>query len=391
MKQESIVFVTHISYLDGAIEHTKLASKTYADFNVVITLSPTQIFRNIIDLRHVDFSKYGPLVDFGIIENEWKMELFAPYFENCKSVKFLMYHGSGSMNAISVTRVFNRYLRSLRPKYIHFDSYINRQIFQLPFLYANRKKIILNVHDPKSHSGEEERIRTLLEGRLYKWCAKFITFSDFSKQQLTVQLKPTKKVINSFLLPFDFYKNYLKPQTGGDRKPSRISFVGRISKYKGIDLFIEAINIVHEKLPETEFVIAGKSFGGYEPDFDRIVNSERVTLVLDHLSNEEMVHIITDSQLIVCPYRDASQSGVVMTALALNRPVLVTEAGGLKEYVGEGRNGLVSKIDSEDLASKIIDFCEKNLYEKMSNAMQSADYLEKIQVDYVSLLDEIYS
>ena len=391
MKQDPIVFVTHISYLDGAVEHIELASKACSNFNVIITLSPTQIFRNIVDLRHVDFNADETIVDFNDIKEDWQLELFAPYFENCKNVSFLIYHKPGMLNAISVTRKFNRHIRNLKPKYIHFDSYINRQIFQLPFLYSNRKKIILNVHDAKPHSGEEENIRIVLQRYLYRWCAKFVTFSDFSKVQLEEQLIAKKQVISSFLLPFSFYKNYVNKNASVSKKPKKISFVGRVSKYKGIDLFIDGINLVHKTMPDAEFVIAGRSFGNYVPGFDRIENREKVTIIQEHLSNIELVEIITDSQLIVCPYLDASQSGVVVTAIALDRPVLVTEAGGLKEYITEGTNGMISKIDAVDLASKIIRYCEQNRFEEMNNKMKSDNYNVSITENYISVLNDMYS
>lgn len=391
MKQDPVVFITHISYLDGAIEHIKMASQVYVDFNVIITLSPTQIFRNVVDLRHVQFNKYEPLVDFEEIKEDWNMGLFAPYFENCKNVSFLIYHKSGILNAISVTKIFNNHIRNMKPRFIHFDSYINRQVFQIPFLYANRKKIILNVHDAKPHSGEEDRIRIFLQRCLYNWCSKFVTFSSFSKVQLQEQLRVEKKVVSSYLLPFGFYKNYLTENISLAKLPKRISFVGRVSKYKGIDLFIDGINLIHKAIPEAEFVIAGKSFGGYSPDFGRIENPEKLTIIQEHLSNNELVEIIVNSQLIVCPYLDASQSGVVVTAIALNRPVLVTEAGGLKEYILEGINGMVCKINATDLASKIISYYENNSFEEMNEKMKSDKYNANIKEKYLTVLSEVYS
>ena len=392
MKDTSVIFITHISYLDGAIEHIKLASQEVTDFNVIITISPTQVFKNIIDLRGVNFQGQKTIVDFESIQHDWKLESFAPYFKNCKSVKFCIYHKMGSLNAIATTRKLNALINSFKPKYIHFDSYINRQIFQLPYLFRKRKKLILNVHDPKPHSGEEDRVSAMIHNSLYKWCTKFVTFSNYSKAQLQEQLAPEKKIVNSFLLPFSYYANFKGDATKTEVKPKNISFVGRISKYKGIEMFIEAISIVNKTNAAENFVIAGNPFGNYRPNYDEVKNMPNLNIIQKHLSNSELVEIMQDSKLIVCPYLDASQSGVIMTAIALNRPVLVTEAGGLKEYVDEGKNGLISKIDTQDLATKMIEFSSDNVFEKMNSEMASVQFQDDINNKYRQIVTkELYS
>ncbi len=387
MEQPSIVFATHISYLDGAVEHIKLASTQFTNFNVVITLAPKQLFKNIIDLRHVNLKNYPAIVDFNEIKVEWKLELLEPYFEHCKTVNFLIFQEESLKRAFSVTRKFNAHIRHLKPQFIHFDSYINRQIVQLPFLFANRRKIILNVHDAKPHTGEEDSISTFIERCLYRWCSKFVTFSEFSKKLLQERLRSKKEVVSSCLLPFSFYRNYMNGASPHGRT-NTISFVGRVSKYKGIDLFIEAINIVHKTLPDIEFVIAGKSFGGYVPDFQKVQNKDRLTIVQRHLSNSELVEIILGSNLIVCPYLDASQSGVVMTAIALDRPVLVTTAGGLKEYITDGKNGMVCEIDKNDLALKVIGFSSQGLFKQMTETIGSDLYKKELETRYRQVLVE---
>ncbi len=391
MRNNSVVFITHISYLDGAIEHIKLASQLSHEFNVIITLSPTQVFKNIIDLRHVDFKNHEAVVDFNVVRHEWKLESFAPYFENCKSVKFLVYHKMGSLNAIATTRKFNALINSFRPTHIHFDSYINRQVFQLPYLFRKRKKIILNVHDPKPHSGEEDRVSAIIHNSLYRWSSKFVTFSNYSKDQLQDQLRPGKKVVNSFLLPFTYYAHF-RGKIPAKQKPTNISFVGRISKYKGIEMFIDAINKVGETNTNEKFVIAGNPFGDYKPNYEGIKNPDSLTIIQKHLSNAELVEIIVHSKLIVCPYLDASQSGVIMTAIALNRPVLVTEAGGLKEYIVVGENGMISKIEADDLAEKMMEFSANKYFEKMNSAMASYQFQDNLNDKYKQILqNELYT
>jgi len=387
----SILFATHISYLDGAIEHIKIASQDYKNYHVVITLSPKQVYKNILDIRHVRLSDYNTLVNFDDIVKDWKLQVLKPYFINCASVHFLIYQEQGAINAFKTTKIFNNFLNKLGPSTLHFDSYINRQIFQIPFLFKHREKLILNVHDAKPHSGEEDKTRILLQKLLYRWSPKFVTFSDFSKNQLKEQVKLDKSIINSFLLPFNFYKNFKSKKPETIQNSVKISFVGRISKYKGIDLFVDAINKIHKELPEIEFVIAGKSFGGYHPNYESVLKKDKLTIINGHLSNTEIVDIVDDSQLIVCPYLDASQSGVVMMSLALGKPILVTSAGGLKEYIEEGENGIICEIDANDIAEKIIKYLKNDYFKILSSKIRKKQTSHLIEQRYLKILSKIYS
>ncbi|MGX7835581.1 glycosyltransferase, partial [Campylobacter fetus subsp. venerealis] len=60
-----------------------------------------------------------------------------------------------------------------------------------------------------------------------------------------------------------------------------------------------------------------------------------------YITNIELVQLIQESQFVICPYKDATQSGVIMTAFALNKPVLATNVGGLKEMVTHNRTGIL--------------------------------------------------
>ena len=75
-----------------------------------------------------------------------------------------------------------------------------------------------------------------------------------------------------------------------------------------------------------------------------------------NLSNGELTALVEDSRFVVLPYEDATQSGVVLTAYALGRPVVVSRVGGLSEYVSSGATGLiVPPHNAERLAEAIVE------------------------------------
>jgi glycosyltransferase involved in cell wall biosynthesis len=86
-----------------------------------------------------------------------------------------------------------------------------------------------------------------------------------------------------------------------------------------------------------------------------------------YIANEELVSLLSNSITVVCPYIDATQSGVIMSAYALNKPVIATNVGGLPEMVDDGRYGfLVPPKDSQALERAIRQMIQPGVARQMS-------------------------
>lgn len=73
----------------------------------------------------------------------------------------------------------------------------------------------------------------------------------------------------------------------------------------------------------------------------------------------ELAELLFACDIVVCPYKDATQSGVVMTAFSMQKPVVASNVGGLSESIVEGQNGLlVPPCNSQKLAEAIIDILQ---------------------------------
>jgi glycosyltransferase involved in cell wall biosynthesis len=133
----------------------------------------------------------------------------------------------------------------------------------------------------------------------------------------------------------------------------RILFCGRISPYKGIEYLVEGYKIAREKIKDLKLTIAGK--GNFYFDTKDIINDSSVEIINRYIPNEELTQLIKKSLVIVCPYTDATQSGVIMTAFAFNKPVIASEVGGMIEVVSSGKNGeLVPSKNPQAIADAII-------------------------------------
>ena len=373
--KKKIFYYTQIFYLDCALEYIKLASEEYS-ISLYIEVTPEALHANIFDLN-TDLSNYEAVVSFNEVKYDWKIELFSSYFEKCDSVFFVIFPHQKSLSIDSIIRAVSlqSIIKEAKYDYIHLEDISLRILGLIPYFFLNSKKIILNVHDPKPHSGEYLFKKEVCKKVFYHVCKKYICFSTYSSEILRKQFKDNSVEIHKInLLPYTYYRNFIRKDNESSEK--KISFVGRVSKYKGIELFINSIRLLGNEFPNEKYCIAGKQIAGYDPGFADLVK-KNVQIINQHLSNEELVEIITNSKLIVCPYLDATQSGVIMTAYSLGCPVLVTPVGGLPEYVNNYLTGVIAEeVSAEGVAKAIkafllnglqgtnIDFQMNNLIEE---------------------------
>jgi glycosyltransferase involved in cell wall biosynthesis len=121
--------------------------------------------------------------------------------------------------------------------------------------------------------------------------------------------------------------------------PLRVLFLGRIMKYKGLPLLVEAIEMLRAKGDPTELGVYGEGdIAGLAPRLAGI-NAMVVNRWIDH---EEIGAILSGYDVMALPYVEASQSGVVAAAHGAGMPVVATPVGGLGEQVLHGIDGLLT-------------------------------------------------
>ncbi|MDX1672941.1 MAG: glycosyltransferase [Balneolaceae bacterium] len=151
----------------------------------------------------------------------------------------------------------------------------------------------------------------------------------------------------------------------GDRV---LLFFGLIRKYKGLDLLIDALNQLDLEQLQIRPLIAGEFYDSKEDYIDRIRQDHRslYTIVDRFVTDEELAEIFTLSDLLVLPYRSASQSGILANAIQFQLPVLVSDQPGLTEHIDHGKTGLIFESENvEALRSAIRQYIETIDTEKM--------------------------
>lgn len=136
-------------------------------------------------------------------------------------------------------------------------------------------------------------------------------------------------------------------------------FFGFIRPYKGLDLLIEGL--AKTKSKNVKLIIAGEFYTDEKPYF-YLAKQWRIEDKLiwkNHfISNEEVGLYFCAADLVVQPYKHATQSGVTQIAYHFEKPMIVTDVGGLAEIVPDGISGYLVSPNAEDIAAKIDYFYE---------------------------------
>jgi glycosyltransferase involved in cell wall biosynthesis len=157
-----------------------------------------------------------------------------------------------------------------------------------------------------------------------------------------------------------------------------ILFFGLVRQYKGLDILLEAMpEIVRRLGSKIHLMVAGEFYDSAEKYRKIIADlnlSDDVTIVDQYIPNEKVATYFRAADLLVLPYRSATQSGVIQVAEYFHLPVISTRVGGLPEMVKEGINGfLVPPEDPRRLADAVVDFFQSGRGEKMRREMAKQD------------------
>jgi len=139
-------------------------------------------------------------------------------------------------------------------------------------------------------------------------------------------------------------------------------FFGNIRPYKGLDILLNALADVKKIIPSVTLRIAGQAlepFDRYEEIIARHGLNKAVEKRLEYIPDEEIAGLFASSAIVVLPYREIDQSGVLLLALASGKPVVASRVGGIPEAIRDGATGvLVPPEDAKTLAQAILDLLQ---------------------------------
>ncbi|MEZ4949846.1 MAG: glycosyltransferase [Saprospiraceae bacterium] len=138
-----------------------------------------------------------------------------------------------------------------------------------------------------------------------------------------------------------------------------ILFFGFIREYKGLDLLYKAMNDKRIRRMPIKLIVAGEYYGN-EDHYDEMVRvldiGEQLELRTEFIATEEVKYYFSAADLVVQPYKTATQSGISQIGYHFEKPMVVTKVGGLPEIVPHGKVGYVVDVNETAIADAIIDF-----------------------------------
>jgi glycosyltransferase involved in cell wall biosynthesis len=325
-----------------------------AEVHVLLEVSPSAWQLESFELRQQNLPA-------GIVPADPVLADFFPagvraYWSGLASFNLVVHHTPKSLRPESfrISHDVVRFIRRLRPDVIHFDEGSRRMLLAL--LELGRTPVVLTIHDPDIHSGERHWRSGLDRYFFVRRAARIVLYNQTSRASFARRYSLRPEHIHTMQLGVHhiFREWAVGPvqHSGGT-----ILFYGRLSAYKGLDVLYQAAPLVAEHVPDSRFVVAGRPVAGYQlPSPPVLPNGGQVEVMSDYISNTRLVQLVSSARVVVCPYIDATQSGVVLTAFAFEKPVVATRVGGLPEYIQDGQTGLlVPPGDYSALARALID------------------------------------
>lgn len=243
-----------------------------------------------------------------------------------------------------------RKIRALAPDVIHYQG--AHLWFDLVFPFLLRYPRVFTIHDFRPHPGDQPFQQTpfLIESFARGCADELIVHSCHTRELVLGKLRGFRDRIS--VIPHIQIGEAVPPACVTHEEPL-ILFFGRIWPYKGLEYLIRAEPLITARVPEAKFLIAGQG-----EDFSRyrrmMVHQDRFIVHNKFVPDDEAADYFRRASVVVLPYIEASQSGVIPMAYSAGKPVVATTVGGLPEMVENGRTGyVVAPGDSVQLAEAV--------------------------------------
>ncbi|WP_237216024.1 glycosyltransferase family 4 protein [Falsiroseomonas oryziterrae] len=219
------------------------------------------------------------------------------------------------------------------------------------------------VHDASPHAGDFGWAWNWRLGRELAAARAAVALSDAVARDLSARAPGLPQI--RMTLPALLSERL--PRVPGE---GRLLFFGRLRAYKGLDLLRDAFDQVRLRHPTATLRVVGEGdVGSLAPGLDRLPG---VTVEPRWVPETEVPALLAQADLVVLPYREATQSGIVPQALAMGVPVVATPVGGLTEQLAAGGGLIARDASAPALADALAAALEPRRLEALRGAVAQA-------------------
>ncbi len=243
-------------------------------------------------------------------------------------------------------------IKKSKPDVIHFQWFKIPlfDFFVLKFIkkISSKSKIVHTAHNKLPHDSGAKY--TKIYQKIYMLVDNIIVHAEITKSEISYEFNVSEEKIT--VIPHGFLPTKYKFQkTPFKDNVITFSFIGFLSDYKGLDILIDAWCQKSKMIDNNKcrLIIAG---AGKVQCLNKIPENKNIVLENYFHSEEELAKIISCTDIAVLPYRQISQSGVLLTYLAEHVPVVVSKIGGLVQPFEIGKVGwILDELNAQSLAN----------------------------------------
>ena len=220
----------------------------------------------------------------------------------------------------------------------------------------------------------------------------FLAMSQSVLKDIELYQKEKPKILSPHPLFDNFGPKVSKKEAceflGINHEFNYMLFFGLIRDYKGLDLLIKAFNNNRLRNENIKLIIAGEYYGNrefYENLIKEYKLNDHIIQFNKFIPDSEVKYFFNACDLIVQPYKSATQSGVTQIAYHFDKPMIVTNVGGLSELCPDGEVGYLTKVDVKDISNAITKFYNGTDVSKMIENIRQ----EKSKYSWSVMVDSI--
>ena len=322
-------------------------------------------------------------------------EVDSPELHTSHNLRFLNLRGNQRRSVSLADRALGsikyyarlmRYAMTAKPKIFHILwnnklEYFDRTLLML-YYKACGKKIVLTAHNVNQARRDSKdsllnrltlRIQYQLADHIFVHTEKMKSelLQDFGIREGAVTVIPFG--INNSLPDTDITAAEAKRRLGIADGEKALLFLGRLRPYKGLECLLEAFQLLSASDPSYRLIVASEPKKGSEEYLDTIrrmidqkIDPGQIVMKLQFIPDEDMEIYLKAADVLVLPYKEIFQSGVLFLGYSFGLPVVATDVGSFREEIVEGRTGFLCKpADPADLASTLETYFQSSLYKQL--------------------------
>ena len=349
--------------------------------------------------RHYAFGLTMALAAKGIfVDVIGSDDIDSPEFHESPNVRFLNFRERQTERARFSHQVWGlvvyyaklmTYAAFSRPKVLHIlwnnrVEWFDRTILMLYYKMV-RKKVVLtahNVNQARRDSKDSWLNRTTLKIQ-YRLCGHIFVHTQKMKEELCSDFGVGEDAITVIRYPINnaFPDTELTPadakrRLGLEQHERAILFFGRLVPYKGIEHLLEAVRSLLDKRSDYRLIIAGEPKKGAEKYLREIqsalhglfIDEGQVILKAEFIADHDLELYFKAADVMVLPYKEIFQSGVLFLAYSFGLPVVATDVGSFREEILEGSTGFLCRPgEPADMAAALERYFASNLYRDLTS------------------------